>query len=43
VDLTTAERLTVAPMIAAMFVLGIFPQLVLAVLNPTVKQMLRTF
>ncbi len=43
VDLTTAERLTVAPMIAAMFVLGIFPHLVLAVLNPTVKQMLLTF
>ncbi len=43
VDLTMAERLTVAPMIAAMFVLGIFPHLVLAVLNPTVKAMLGMF
>ncbi|MBI3196035.1 MAG: NADH-quinone oxidoreductase subunit M, partial [Rhodospirillales bacterium] len=43
VDLTLAERLTVAPMIAAMFVLGIFPHLVLAVLNPTVKAMLAQF
>jgi len=40
VDLTAVERLTVAPMIAAMFVLGIFPQLLLAVVNPTVNQML---
>ncbi len=43
VDLTMAERLMVAPMIAAMFVLGIFPHLVLAVLNPTVKAMLAMF
>ena len=31
-----AERLTVAPAIALMFVLGIFPQLLIGVINPTV-------
>ena len=40
VDLTTAERLTVAPMIALMFVLGIAPHLLLQVINPTVVAML---
>jgi NADH-quinone oxidoreductase subunit M len=40
VDLTVAERLTVAPMIAVMFVLGIAPQLLLQVINPTVTAML---
>jgi NADH-quinone oxidoreductase subunit M len=40
VDLTVAERLTVAPMIGLMFVLGIAPQLLLQVTNPTVTQML---
>jgi NADH-quinone oxidoreductase subunit M len=40
VDLTVAERLTVAPMIALMFVLGIAPSLLLQVINPTVVQML---
>ncbi|HWN95991.1 MAG TPA: NADH-quinone oxidoreductase subunit M, partial [Methylomirabilota bacterium] len=40
VDLTVAERLTVAPMVAAMFVLGLAPHLLLQVVNPTVMQML---
>jgi len=40
VDLTIAERLTVAPMIALMFVLGIAPHLLLEVINPTITQML---
>ena len=40
-DLTTAERLTVAPAIALMFVLGIFPQLLIGVINPTVLGMLK--
>ena len=40
VDLTVSERLTVAPMIALMFVLGIAPQLLLQVINPTVTRML---
>jgi NADH-quinone oxidoreductase subunit M len=40
VDLTVAERLTVAPMIALMFVLGLAPHLLLQVINPTVMQML---
>ena len=39
-DLTTAERLTVAPTIALMFVLGIFPQLLIGVINPTVLRMM---
>lgn len=42
-DLTTTERLTVAPAIALMFVLGIFPQLVIGVINPTVVAMLQRF
>lgn len=40
VDMTVAERLTVAPVIALMFILGIAPQLLLQVVNPTVTQML---
>ena len=40
VDLTVGERLTVTPMIALMFALGIAPQLLLQVVNPTVTQML---
>jgi NADH-quinone oxidoreductase subunit M len=40
VDLTVAERLTVAPMIALMFVLGIAPSVLLQVINPTVTHML---
>jgi NADH-quinone oxidoreductase subunit M len=40
VDLTVTERMIVAPMIAAMFVLGIAPNLLLQVINPTVTAML---
>ncbi len=39
-DLTVGERLTVAPMIALMFVLGIAPQLLIQVINPTVMALL---
>ena len=35
-DLTLAERVVVLPAIALMFVLGIYPQLVLGVINSTV-------
>jgi len=35
-DLTTGERLAIAPAIALMFVLGLYPQLVLGALNSTV-------
>jgi NADH-quinone oxidoreductase subunit M len=37
-DLTTGERLALAPAIALMFILGLFPQLVLGALNPTIVQ-----
>ena len=40
-DLTTTERLTVAPAVALMFVFGIFPQLLIGVINPTVMAMLK--
>jgi len=40
VDLTVTERMTVAPMIAVMFLLGIAPGLLLQVINPTVTAML---
>ena len=39
-DLTTAERFTVAPIIALMFVLGICPQLLIALFNNTVLKLL---
>jgi NADH-quinone oxidoreductase subunit M len=44
-DLTVRERLLVLPAIALMFVLGVWPQLVLGVINSTVVQMVkeRTF
>ncbi|MDB6024256.1 MAG: dehydrogenase subunit [Verrucomicrobiales bacterium] len=42
-DLTTAERLTVLPMIAIMFVVGIFPQVLLSFINPTVMQIIQQF
>lgn len=35
-DLTPGERWTVAPIIALMFVIGVYPQCVLGVINPTV-------
>jgi NADH-quinone oxidoreductase subunit M len=38
-DLTARERLVVLPAIVLMFLLGIYPQLVLQVINPTVVQM----
>jgi NADH-quinone oxidoreductase subunit M len=38
-DLTFNERILVLPAIGLMFVLGIFPQLVLGVINPTVVRM----
>jgi NADH-quinone oxidoreductase subunit M len=40
-DLTLRERVTLLPAIALMFVLGIYPQLVLGVINSTVVQMVR--
>ncbi len=44
-DLTLRERIAVLPAIALMFVLGLYPQLVLGVINSTVVQMVkeRTF
>jgi NADH-quinone oxidoreductase subunit M len=42
-DLTTGERLTVLPVIALIFVLGLFPQLLTGVANPAVMQMLKIF
>jgi NADH-quinone oxidoreductase subunit M len=40
-DLTNGERLALLPAIALMFVLGIYPQLVLGVINSTVMQMVQ--
>ena len=40
-DLTLRERIILLPAIALMFVLGIYPQLVLGVINSTVVQMVR--
>jgi NADH-quinone oxidoreductase subunit M len=40
-DLSARERLVVAPAIALMFVLGLYPQLVLGVINSTVVQMVQ--
>jgi NADH-quinone oxidoreductase subunit M len=40
-DLTLKERIVLLPAIALMFVLGIYPQLVLGVINSTVVQMVR--
>ena len=34
-----SERMTVVPAIALMFVLGLYPQALLVVINPTVRQM----
>jgi len=38
-DLDTKERLIVAPIIALIFLLGIYPQVILQFLNPTVAKM----
>ncbi|MEO6036166.1 MAG: NADH-quinone oxidoreductase subunit M [Verrucomicrobiota bacterium] len=40
-DLTRAELLTVVPAIALMFGLGIFPQILIGVINPTVLRMVK--
>jgi NADH-quinone oxidoreductase subunit M len=40
-DLTTGERLALSPAIALMFVLGLYPQLVLGVINSTAMQMVQ--
>ncbi len=40
-DLTTGERLTVVPVVGLMFVIGIYPQVVLGVVNPTVVEMVK--
>jgi NADH-quinone oxidoreductase subunit M len=40
-DLTTAERLALLPAIALMFVLGLYPQLILGVINSTAMQMVQ--
>jgi NADH-quinone oxidoreductase subunit M len=40
-DLTLKERLILLPAITLMFVLGIYPQLVLGVINSTAVQMVR--
>ncbi|HXR08373.1 MAG TPA: NADH-quinone oxidoreductase subunit M [Candidatus Acidoferrum sp.] len=42
-DLTTGERLTLAPMIALIFVLGICPQILISVANPAALAMLKLF
>ncbi len=42
-DLTTRERLALAPAIGLMFALGLYPQLVLAVVNNTAIQMVEHF
>jgi len=40
-DLTSGERLAVAPAIALLFALGLYPQLILGVVNPTVIRMVQ--
>ena len=40
-DLTLKERLMLFPAIVLMFVLGLYPQLVLGVINSTVVQLVR--
>jgi NADH-quinone oxidoreductase subunit M len=42
-DMTLAQRLTVVPVIALIFVLGIYPRLLIDVVNPTVLQMVKQF
>ena len=42
-DLTLGERLTLTPVIALMFVLGVCPQILIGVVNPTVMRMLEQF
>lgn len=40
-DLTLSERVVIFPAIALMFVLGIYPQLLIGLLNGTVKQLIQ--
>ena len=40
-DLTVAERLALLPPIALMFVLGLFPQLILGIINSTVMRLVQ--
>ena len=40
-DLSVGERMAVLPAIALMFVLGLWPQLVLGVVNSTAMQMVQ--
>jgi NADH-quinone oxidoreductase subunit M len=42
-DLTTGERLTLAPVLALMLLLGIWPQILISVANPTAMAMLKLF
>jgi len=42
-DLTMSERLTVLPVMALIFVLGLFPQLLTGAANPAVMRMLKNF
>ena len=40
-DLTTGERLALAPVIALMFALGLYPQLVLSFINSIATQLIQ--
>jgi NADH:ubiquinone oxidoreductase subunit 4 (subunit M) len=42
-DLTTGERLTLAPVITLMFLLGICPQILISVSNPAALAILKHF
>jgi NADH-quinone oxidoreductase subunit M len=42
-DLTLAQRLTVAPVIALIFLLGVFPQILIHVTNPAALQIIKLF
>jgi len=40
-DLTTAERMALAPVIALMFAVGLYPQMLLAMVNSTAMQIVQ--
>jgi NADH-quinone oxidoreductase subunit M len=42
-DLTTGERLTLAPVIALIFILGIYPQILISVANPAALAIAKLF
>jgi NADH-quinone oxidoreductase subunit M len=42
-DLTTGERLTLAPVLALIFMLGIYPQILISVSNPAALAILKLF